>query len=663
MSNTCRTTCVICVLVLGHLLLGTPRLSAIENLPAREERAMKAAIARVAPAVVRIETVGGLERVGQVLIGTGPTTGLVVSPEGHIVSSAFNFVQKPDSILVTLEGGSRHAAKLVATDRSRMLVLLKIETETKLAVPEFVPQAEMRVGQWALAVGRTFEANQPNVSVGIVSALNRIWGKAVQTDAKISPNNYGGPLVDISGRVLGVLVPMSPEGNAEVAGVEWYDSGIGFAIPLETILRVLPKLEQGHDLHGGLLGINMKGADVYGDAAEIAAARATGPAYKAGLRAGDKIVEVAGHPVARQAELKHQLGPLYAGDKVKVVALRGTERIEHEIELVDKVEPYEFSFLGILPMRSAKGDNNAGLIVRYVYPESPAATAGIKPGDRIAKFAGQEITQADQVVQKLQTLSPDEKVQIEVRRGEEALTLEAQLGRLPEDLPGELPAAHGALARDEAPPAEGPQVGVVPLKMPEFQNECVAYVPESYDPRIAYGVVVWLHAPGGYKQEELIERWKPLCDRYDFILLAPKSSDRTKWQPTEARFVRRVLDQVTKSYTTDPARIVVHGHEGGGALAYLVGLSNADVVRAVAAVDAPLPRLIQPPETDPVHRLAIYSTLATKSELAMFVEAGIKRFRDLKYPVTVKDVGEQARYLTGDELTELVRWFDALDRF
>ena len=74
-------------------------------------------------------------------------------------------------------------------------------------------------------------------------------------------------------------------------------------------------------------------------------------------------------------------------------------------------------------------------------------------------------------------------------------------------------------------------------------------------------------------------------------------------------------------------------------------------------------RLIQPPETDPVHRLAIYSTLATKSELAMFVETGVKRFRDLKYPVTVKDVGEQARYLTAEELTELVRWFDALDRF
>ena len=162
-------------------------------------------------------------------------------PTGYIVSSAFNFVQKPDSILVTLADGTRPPAKLVATDHSRMLVLLKVKSETALPVPEAVPANEMRVGQWAIAVGRTFEADKPNVSVGIVSALDRVWGRAIQTDAKISPNNYGGPLVDISGRVLGVLVPLSPDATSEVAGVEWYDSGIGFAVPLDHVLKVLPK--------------------------------------------------------------------------------------------------------------------------------------------------------------------------------------------------------------------------------------------------------------------------------------------------------------------------------------------------------------------------------------------------------------------------------------
>ena len=76
-----------------------------------------------------IETIGGLERVGGVLVGTGPTTGLVVSDDGYIISSAFNFIQQPTSILVTLPGGQRAAAKIVARDHSRMLVLLKVKTE------------------------------------------------------------------------------------------------------------------------------------------------------------------------------------------------------------------------------------------------------------------------------------------------------------------------------------------------------------------------------------------------------------------------------------------------------------------------------------------------------------------------------------------------------
>ena len=96
------------------LVVGSVRLVAGDNLQIREERAMKAALARVAPAVVRIETVGGLERVEKILIGTGPTTGLVVSPDGYIISSAFNFVQKPDSILITLQDGKAKFYKTVA---------------------------------------------------------------------------------------------------------------------------------------------------------------------------------------------------------------------------------------------------------------------------------------------------------------------------------------------------------------------------------------------------------------------------------------------------------------------------------------------------------------------------------------------------------------------
>jgi serine protease Do len=644
---------------LALVLTGTATLAADESLRAREERAMQAALARVAPSVVRIETVGGLERIGRMLIGTGSTTGLIVSADGHIVSSAYNFVQKPSSIVVTLPDGSRSAARLVATDHSRMLVLLKVDTEAELSVPEAAPKDGMRVGQWSLAVGRTFEAAQPNVSVGIISALNRIWGKAIQTDAKVSPNNYGGPLVDISGRVLGVLVPMSPDGSEEVAGVEWYDSGIGFAIPLEDLLRVLPKLEQGQDLRAGVLGVNIKGKGMYGSPVEIALARAKGPAYTAGFRPGDKIVEVAGLPIDRPAELKHALGPIYAGETVRMVAERGEARIVREVELADVIEPYEAPFLGILPMRLAENGEAGGAKVRYVFPDSPAEAAGIKSGDRIRAVGGHETNTAEAIAEALLPLAPGETVKLEVARGEQTLLLEALLARLPEGLPGDLPPAHEPMG---AAAGELPPVGLTPIKVPEFANPCIAYVPEEYHPDVPYGVVVWLHAPGSYKPETLAELWKPLCDDYDFILLAPETSDPAGWRPPDVRIVRRLLDEVIKDYHIDPARIVVHGHEGGGSLAYLFGLANADVVRAIAVVDAPLPRLVQPPEPDPINRMAIYTTLATKSPITGAVTAGIERLRALKYPLTVHEVGEQGRYLTSDEMAQLVRWFDTLDR-
>lgn len=314
------------------------------DLEALEEQAFKQAVERVAPSVVRIETFGGLERVGGVLFSNGPTTGLVVSEDGYIISSAFNFAQKPASILVTLPDGRRRPAEIVARDHSRMLVLLKVNTDQPLAVPPAVPRGEMRVGQWAIAVGRVFEHSRPSMSVGILSATDRIWGKAIQTDAKVSPNNYGGPLIDLHGRVLGVLVPLSPQGHDEVAGAEWYDSGIGFAIPLEDIYRQLDKLKKGEDLHEGILGIVLKGSDLYAEPVEVAAVHPKSPAAEAGIQPGDRIVEVDGVPVARQAQLKHALGRKYAGEKVRLVVVRGDERLALDAVLTDKLLPYELPF-------------------------------------------------------------------------------------------------------------------------------------------------------------------------------------------------------------------------------------------------------------------------------------------------------------------------------
>src|SRR6185503_21279487 len=128
-------------------------------------------------------------------------TGVVVDPGGYIITSAYNFLNNPPTILVRVAGhaGEPLVATRVATDKSRMLTLIKVETKG-LPMPAYVPKKDIKEGQFAIALGRALDVKMdksPAVSVGVISAMGRIWGKCLQTDAKISPINYGGPIVDI----------------------------------------------------------------------------------------------------------------------------------------------------------------------------------------------------------------------------------------------------------------------------------------------------------------------------------------------------------------------------------------------------------------------------------------------------------------------------------
>lgn len=642
-------------LALVWLITAMPLAQAQIDLQLLEEQAIQAAAERVAPSVVAIETVGGLERLGQVLLGTGPTTGLVVSSDGYIVSSAFNFVSKPASILVSLPDGTRLPARLVATDYNRMLVLLKVEVQQPLPTPTAVPEGEIQVGQWAIAMGRTYEGNQPNIAVGIVSATQRIWGKAVQTDAKVSPANYGGPLVDIRGRVLGVLVPLSPTHSGEMAGVEWYDSGIGFAVPLVQVLDVVPRLQRGEDLHPGIMGISLSTERLHTSPAVIAACVPNSPAYRAGLRPGDRIIEVDGRPIDRQVEFLNEVHRRYAGDVLKLVAQRGAERIECQVELVRNIAPYQRPFLGILPRRVARG-TASGVTIRYVYPESPAARAGLQVGDRLVLLEDKPLADADDLALQLSSFEVGRRVRLAAERGAAVLQRELVLASEPEAIPPELPPARDALPLPQA----RPDVGAVALKIPEFQQDCLLYVPENYDPRFGYGIVLWLHGPEGFQQEALLTRWKQVCAEHDQILVAPRALDQAQWGRSDLEFVRKVLNEVGSRYTIDPQRVTAHGHQTGGAMAFVLAFSLRETIRGVAAVDASLP--VPPPENDPLQRLTILLTTARQSRYAGQIEAAISALRERKYPVSVIDQGEQGRYLSNEEFAQLVRWLESLDK-
>ncbi|MEK6236647.1 MAG: PDZ domain-containing protein, partial [Planctomycetales bacterium] len=610
-----------------------------DDLETQEEQAIQAAVARVASSVVRIETVGGLETIGSgrkmMRVGAGPTTGLVVSADGYIISSAFNFVQKPTRILVGLPDGSRVPAAMVATDHNRMLTLLKVNLKTldvdSLNVPPVAPRDEMRIGQWAIAVGRTFDAKIPNVSVGVVSALNRMWGKAIQTDAAISPSNYGGPLIDIRGRAQGILVPLSPQGTTEVAGVEWYDSGIGFAIPLEDVMKTLPRLKTGKDLHRGIMGISF-GGNKLTDVPVVAAVRAASPAAEAGMKVGDKIVEVDGKTIARSLQLRHALGPKYAGDEVAVTVLRKDERIPLKVTLTDKLEPFQHPFLGILPRRDANNQpDGGGVAVRFVYPKSPAEAAGLKPGDVVTKADGRAVADAAALREVMNGLKFNAVAKIEFQRNGESHVKNVRFAALPDAIPGDLPKAR--TPRDELP-AERPPVGLQQeQKIAEFKNSYAVYVPEKYDPDAPHGVLLWLHQPGVYKLSELVARWKPLCDQHDLILAVPKWSDAKRWQPQETGFLQKVVEELIEDYNIDRNRVATGGNQAGGVMAFRLAFEKRDLFRAVIAVNAPVAGFA-PGENEPTQRLAVLMASAAKAPKAREIAATVGRLKAMKFPVT-----------------------------
>jgi S1-C subfamily serine protease len=379
-------------LVLAIVLVAAPLRA--QDVNDALEKATKDAVKKVAPTVVQILTQGGADMVVTTPKGPtfrkalGPTTGVIVSDDGYIVTSLFNFVNNPTTILVSVPGQAEPlVAKRIANDRSRMLTLLKIEAKG-LPVPEASPKSQVHEGQFAIAMGRTLDAKRtgaPSVSVGIISAIGRVWGKALQTDAKISPVNYGGPLVDVQGRIQGILVPVSPQGEDVTAGFEWYDSGIGFAIPFEDVLTVLPRLKAGKDLYKGILGIRLDaGGNMYSGQPKIAMVTADSAASKAGLKVGDVIVEVEGHAIDRLAQMQHILGTRYEGEHISLKYKRGDKVTEiKDLTLVSSLQVVAHPFLGILPLRD---DPKLGVEIRYVFPGSPADKAGLKFGERITKY-------------------------------------------------------------------------------------------------------------------------------------------------------------------------------------------------------------------------------------------------------------------------------------
>jgi len=679
---------------LASLLFVAAWATAAPAQDSREDAAFKAAAAAVAPSVVSIETIGGLETLGEVLVGTAPASGLVVGADGYVISSTFNFAHQPASIIVTLPGNRRFAAKLVARDDTRKLVLLKIDAPEKLPVPTPTPEKETAVGQWSIAVGRAFDPEKPNISIGVVSAVNRIWGKAIQTDAKISPANYGGPLVDLRGRVYGVLVPLSPNEKEDVSGVEWYDSGIGFAIPLEHVMRMLPRMQKGENLKAGVVGVRFQGANVYADPPLVAQVRANSPAYKAGLRKGDLVVAVDGKPVELQVQVMEQLQRRYSGEKIRFGIRQGSSTKDVEIDLVEKLDPYKRPFLGLLPERPA-GDAGGvvpGVVVRYVYEKSPAEGKGLKPGDRIMKVRGTAVNDRDALMLAVAESEPGKPIAVEFQRDGKTEKFDIEPATDPETIPTSLPKtkAEATAATDkpaagkpedgkpedgkpeDGKPEDGKPSGDKPeneaseaprkLKIVEFDNECDVYVPSTYSDDMPHGLVVLLYRNGRTAVDKaIVKRWQEACRDDGLILLVPRAAEDAGWTPPDLEFLKKAIDRTAEQYRIDARRVVVHGVETGGQFAARAVGRMTDRVRGVAAVNSPA-LLLAAVEPDPAESLSFYSASDPKFPGRKGLTANVEQLRTRFLPVVTRDLKDGADYPIDEPFAELRRWIDSLDR-
>lgn len=637
-----------------------------QSLDHQEQQAWRQAVEHVADSVVQIRTVGGLEQIGKTLLSQGPTTGLVVSADGYIVSSAFNFAGQPTSILVRLATGEQLPAKLVARDRSRMLVLLKVDAKSPLPTVEAAVESEIRVGQWAVAVGRTFSADNVAVSVGIVSARNRMYGRVLQTDASISVANYGGPLVDTHGRILGVLVPMSPQVSRDpdaqvLAGAEFYDSGIGFAVPLEHILGVLERWQQGEDLLPGKLGVGLADGQAQLTPPRITTVWHGSPAAQAGWQPNDVIIAIDGTPIETQADLRYLVVTRYAGDQLNVTIRRGEEEIESEIILAGELASYRVPFLGILPARSG---GEPGVVVRGVWPDSPAERAGIQSGDRLTLLAEKDIEDFDGALAAMKSFHPGDSVELVLQRGEEQLRPTIELV----EATGDLLTASQASAWTQEDASEQPndvKDELQELKLPLF-GQGVKYFDPFEGKADQPGLLVWLGDGTEDQEQQLLEDWQETCLRDSVVLLIARPASEAGWSSEELEYLAKLVQVARVRWAVDNRRVVLAGQGKAGQLAYALALRRRSGVSGVVALDAPLPRALRITENLPGGRLQFLSVESPESTFAPLIRRDIEQLRKAGYVAShftrteLAGAGEALDNLTQ---AKIARWIDALDRF
>ena len=277
----------------------------------------------------------------------GSGSGFIWSKQGHIVTN-FHVIYGADAIKVTLADRSEHQAKLVGADPDHDLAVLQIQVSDGQLEPMVIGSShDLRVGQKVLAIGNPFGLDH-TLTTGVVSALgrtiksmsNRTIEGVVQTDAAINPGNSGGPLLDSAGRLIGV--------NTQIVSPSGAYAGIGFAVPVDTVNRIVPELIKHGKLIRPGLGVSLvpdamakrwgiKGVIIgkvtRGGAADRAGLKGARETMTGQIQLGDILVAVSGKTVTTIDDLMDAMEKHKIGDHVTVEILRGNRREKVSVTL------------------------------------------------------------------------------------------------------------------------------------------------------------------------------------------------------------------------------------------------------------------------------------------------------------------------------------------
>lgn len=580
-----------------------------------EQEALRAAADFAQDSVVQVETFGGREVVDDAAVASGPSSGTVVDPEGWIITSMFQFRGEPASITVLTANGNRHSAKLVARDYARELALLKIDSNEPLRAVKNSPRSNWEIGQWTIALGKTFDVAVASRSVGILSAIDRIFGRAIQTDCKISPHNYGGPLVDLQGRTLGILAPIDPGIATEGEVQQWYDSGIGFAVPLDDIQARLPRLKKGEDIYPGKAGIRPELNDDFRGPVILAGVAPGTPAAKAGLKSGDQLLKINDVEIRWPNHIRHALGPIDAGQTVRMTVSRGGKEMTVECGLVKELPVYRLAFVGVAIDAAFQGK---GVKVKGVLEDGPAGKAGIKPGQIITQVGKELIVDANSFDQAIAFLDYREPTTIEVGDLNEG-TLEAQdvksitvkLDTWPDEIDkaalvnlneNDAKQEDAKASKPKSEKQDDPEVatGVQSLSMGDVKNQAFVFVPPNYQKGLPHGLLVVLPEPGKVDRKTWVDRWETFARQHHWLVAVLGSANPEAWTREEVELLKRCMQEIRTKYSVDPRRIVIGGVGSGATPATVGALQNKRMVRGLWIANGGIPRGLRMPQAEPM---------------------------------------------------------------